>query len=37
MKKRDSVKQNKLQKITAKRAQYEKARRKKYVASKSQA
>lgn len=35
MKKRDTKKQLKLQKITAKRAQYEKARKQKQVQSKS--
>jgi hypothetical protein len=34
MKKRDAVKQAKLQKITAKRAAYEKARKKKLIAIK---
>jgi hypothetical protein len=35
MKKRDKRQQNKIQKITLKRAQYEKARRQKFVAAKN--
>ena len=37
MKKRDKTKQNKLQKITTKRALYEKARRQKIIAKKQAA